>query len=101
MKWFQFMLGALATYRLSILISKESGPGFIFRKLRRAPDSKKHPSVKEGLSCPFCVSIWFSAATTGYYIWMDWITWHEAPLYWLSFSAVAVVLNQAFTKGDL
>lgn len=101
MKWFYFTLGALATYRLSIMVSKEAGPGFIFRKLRRAPDPKKHPSVKAGLSCPLCVSVWFSAAITGYYVWMDWATWAEAPLYWLAFSAVAVVLNQAFTKGDL
>lgn len=101
MKWFYFLLGALATYRLAILISKEAGPGFIFRKLRRAPDAKKHPSVKAGLSCPLCLGMWFGAAIAGYYIWMGWITWAESPLYWLAFSAVAVVLNQAFTKGDL
>lgn len=101
MTWFYFAIGSLATYRLSVMVSKESGPGFIFRKLRRAPDAKKHPAVKEGLSCIFCLSVWFSAIVTGYYLWLELITWKEAPIYWLAFSAVAVVLNQAFTKGDL
>lgn len=97
MKWFYFFLGAIATYRLSVMVSLEAGPGFIFRKLRRVPDAKKHPAVKEGLSCPLCVSVWFSALVTGYYLWMGWIVWGESPIYWLAFSGAAVVLH-FFTK---
>lgn len=93
MKWFYFLLGALVTYRLARLVSLESGPGFIFQKLRGVPSQKKHPSVKEGLSCLCCTSVYMGALLTGYYLWCGWVCWPEAPLYWLAFSAVAVLLN--------
>lgn len=98
MTWFYFVIGSLATYRLARMVSTEQGPWFIFLKLRRVPDAKKHPAIKEGLSCHLCVSVWFSALITGYYIWAGWITWTESPIYWLAFSGVAVALH-FLTKG--
>lgn len=97
MTWFLFMLGVLSTYRLSLMISKESGPAFIFRKLRRVPP--KSSSLKEGVSCQWCVSIWVAAPVTVFFWWRDFIPAVEMPLYWLSTSAGAVICNQAWTKG--
>lgn len=62
--FFYLLLGGLATFRLALLISSESGPAFIFRKLRRLPPPKS--SAKEGLSCIWCLSIWFAAMITAY-----------------------------------
>lgn len=98
MKWFQFMLGALATYRLAKMISGESGPGLIFRKLRGLPDPKKHPSVKEGLSCLCCTSFSIAALMAGYFVWLEWAVWAEAPLYWFAFSGAAVALHFAIKE---
>lgn len=99
MTFFYFMLGALATYRLALMFSKESGPGRIFQRLRKAPPPRS--SAREGLSCPFCLSIWFAVAITGYYIWLGLVTLPMSPVYILALSAVAVCLNQVFTKGEL
>lgn len=93
MKWFYFAIGALATYRLARMISMESGPSFIFRKLRGVPSQKKHPSVKEGLSCLCCTSVWVGMAVTGFYLCVGWVTLPESLIYWLALSAVAVLLN--------
>lgn len=99
MKWFQFILGALATYRLARMVSMESGPGFIFRKLRGFPNAKKHPSVKEGLSCLCCSSVWIGSGVSAFYLWLEWITWQESILYPFALSAVAVLLN-LFSKQE-
>lgn len=100
--WLQFLIYALATFRLALLVSKESGPAFIFRKLRRLPPPKS--SAKEGLSCEWCMSMWaampiaaFAAyggalnASAAYAV--------EAFLLMLALSACGIIVNQAFTRG--
>ena len=53
---FQFIIDALATYRLARMIACESGPFDIFVRLRgHAKDW-----VADGLSCPMCLSVWLS-----------------------------------------
>lgn len=86
------LLGGLATFRLALLVSSEDGPAFIFRKLRRLPPPKS--ATREGLSCPWCVSVWASALVTGYFWWLDWIAGREWPVWWLAISAVAIGWNQ-------
>lgn len=99
MNWFALAIGGLVVFRLSLLISKEDGPAFIFRKLRRLPPPKS--SAKEGLACIFCVSITMSALVT-YYLWaIGLIAGNLAPLYWLAMSSLAIFANQTFTKGKL
>lgn len=97
MNWFWLVIGGLAAYRLSLLISKEDGPAYIFRKLRRLPPPKS--STKEGLACQWCMSIWSSAAVTGYLCWMGAVGGREWVLYWLAISSLAVICNQQWTKG--
>lgn len=96
---FLFILHALATYRLALMFSKESGPGRVFRKLRNAPPPRS--SWREGLSCIFCESVWFALASTLSLCFMGKVSWEMWWLWWLAGSAVAVVLNQVFTRGDL
>lgn len=96
--WLLFLVSALATYRLSLLVSKEDGPAWVFRKLRRVP--KAGSSAREGLSCPWCLSIWFSAVVTGYEWWQGMVSGVVAPLWWLGVSALAIGFNQMWTRGD-
>lgn len=86
-----FLAAVLATYRLSLMVSKESGPMRVFRKLRNIPPPKS--SAREGLSCPLCTSVWFSAAVTGYLGWLGTFPLPEWPLWWLAFSGGAVLLH--------
>src|SRR5687768_6552766 len=63
MNLFEFFLGSLCTYRISLLFSKESGPARIFAKLRKAPPKKS--ATKEWLSCIFCFSMTASLLVCG------------------------------------
>lgn len=97
MEWLALIVGGLATFRLALMVSSESGPAFIFRKLRRLPPAKS--SLKEGLSCIWCQSIWFSAPVTAFEWWLGLIPAKETPLYWLAISAVAIIINQQWIKS--
>lgn len=93
----QFLTYCLATYRLTILITEDKGPGFIFAKLRQAP--KKGTSLKQGLSCPFCVSIWMGLLVALSLYGQAWFpdgvsTVINSGLLVLAFSAAAILLNQ-------
>ena len=99
MNWFALIIGGLVTFRLALLVSKEDGPAFIFRKLRKLPPPKS--ATKQGLSCPFCVSVYAAALVTGYEWWLEWIPANQTPLYWLAMSTLAIFANQQFTKGAL
>jgi len=54
LKFFYLVAGGLAAFRLSLLISKEDGPAYLFRKIRNLPAS---PSAKEVCTvngaCPY------------------------------------------------
>ena len=97
MKFLYLLLGGLATFRLSLLFSKEDGPAYIFRNLRKVPP--KNSSAKEGLSCTWCMSIWTSALVTTYFWLLAIIPGIEWPLYWLAMSAIAIICNQQWTKA--
>jgi len=96
MKFFYLLLGGLTTFRLSLLLSKEDGPAYIFRKIRRIP--RQNTSAREGLSCAWCMSVWMSALVAGYLWWTNAITNLEAPLYWLAMSGIAIICNQQWTR---
>ena len=97
MKFFYMIAGGLAAFRLSLLISKEDGPAYIFRKLRKLPPPNS--SAKKGLSCEWCMSIWTSALVAWYLYWIGAITGAEWPLFWLASSAVSIICNQQWTSG--
>lgn len=97
MNWLIFILGGLVTYRLALMWSLESGPGRIFRKLRNLPPPKS--ATREGLSCLHCTSVWFAAPVTAFLCWRGVIEPLDAWLYWLAFSALAIVLHHTFTEG--
>jgi len=94
--FFHLVLGGLVTYRLSLLISKEDGPAYVFRRIRKLPPPST--SVREGLSCEWCMSIWTGALVATYYWWIGVISGVEWPLYWLAMSTLGIICNQQWTK---
>lgn len=96
---FAFALGSLATYRLALMFAKESGPARVFRKLRH--EAPPQSALREGLECVFCESVWWSALITGLAVWDGACQKAWCVVWWLAQSAVAVAINQAFTKGKL
>ena len=91
-----FCLGALVTYRLALMISKENGPGRLFLKLRNW--AKFNCTLHEGISCVHCESIWWAAPTTAFLVWREAFQWQDAGLVWLALSAAAIALHHTFTK---
>ena len=96
MQFFYLLLGGLAAYRLSLLISKEDGPAYIFRKIRKLP--QRDSSMNKGLSCAWCTSIWTSAFVALYFWYIGVFPGNEWPMYWLAISAIAIICNQQWTK---
>jgi len=97
MNFFFLILGGLAAYRLALLVSKEDGPAYIFRRLRHLPTEES--SAKVGLSCEWCVSVWAGALVALYMWWIGLFPGAEWPLYWLAISALAIIFNQQWTRG--
>jgi hypothetical protein len=95
MRWLLFILGSLATFRLSHLFTKEQGPFAVFERLREAMPGGRG-SAKEWLSCIFCFSLSASALVC-LILWLGGVNlnWEEWVLTWLSFSAVTLIINQA------
>jgi hypothetical protein len=96
MSWLLFVLGALATFRLAHLVSKERGPLAIFERIRGAmPGGRGSP--KEWVSCIFCFSLTSSAIVCGI-LWTTGLKleWGEWLLSWLAFSAITLLINQVF-----
>lgn len=96
MNWFYLIIGILVTFRLSLMISSETGPAFIFKKLRKIPD--KDSSMKEGISCLWCMSVWIGLPVSVCISLLGYFPYIEIPFMWISYSSGSVILNQAFIK---
>jgi hypothetical protein len=92
--WLLFVAGALATFRLSHLVSKERGPLSVFERIRNALP-RGRDSAQEWVSCIFCFSLTASAVVC-VLLWTGGLrlTLQEWIVHWLGFSAVALIVNQ-------
>jgi hypothetical protein len=95
MNWFILVLGSLATFRLSHLMTKERGPLAMFERIR-ASLPRGRGSVKEWVSCIWCFSLTASAFVC-VLLWLGGVSlsWEYWLLYWLSFSAASLLVNKA------
>ena len=94
MRWFHFLVGSLATFRLSHLVTKERGPFAVFERIRNLLPGGRG-SAKEWMSCIFCFSLTASVLVC-FVLWTGGVTmtWSEWLLHWLGFSAVTLIINQ-------
>jgi hypothetical protein len=93
-RWLLFVSGALATFRLSHLVSKERGPLCVFERIRNALP-RGRGSATEWLSCIFCFSLSASAAVC-VLLWTGGsrLTLQEWIVHWLGFSAIVLIIDQ-------
>jgi hypothetical protein len=91
----RFVVGALATWRVTHLLVEEDGPADVVVRLRRrAGDSW----VGQAMDCFYCLSIWTAAPVAGIVARRP----RERLLTWLALSGAACLLEQATSeKGDL
>lgn len=91
----RFLVGALATWRVTHLLVEEDGPGDMVVRLRqRAGDGW----IGRAMDCFYCLSIWTAAPVAVAVARRP----REAPLTWLALSGAACLLERATAeKGDL
>lgn len=108
--WFVFVLTALATWRISHLLTEEDGPWEIFFRLRVWAGAVWDASTAEWgsdkllgqiLTCPLCTSVWVSAIASG----VLWVTGYLPEfsvtyliLWWLAVSGASSALEIAITN---
>lgn len=88
-----FFIALLATYRLTIMLNSESGPGDIFGHLRARMgvqyDEHSNPYgtnwIAEGVLCFFCLSVWIALGISALVLVAlsiqrdDWVFWLLFP----------------------
>lgn len=71
-------LAIFTCYRLARLVSRDDGPMFLFEHIRQWANEKaegeaynlgKWHSLSEGLSCPYCLGVWFSLPLVVLVLW--------------------------------
>lgn len=90
MHTYWLILGALASWRISHLLSSESGPWQVLDRLR----GSMHGFLKELFHCIYCISVWV-AAPLAYWIG---VSWKERLLLWPALSACAIVLERIIDR---
>lgn len=98
MIYFVFILSCLATYRISYMLSRESGPFDVFAKLREAP--ALHPVLRKLLGCILCESVWWAGLISLYLISLGLLATSFAPIYWLATSGVSVIICQQWPNDS-
>lgn len=94
MKFYEFLLGALAVWRVSHLLTAENGPSqLIVRLRRRAEGSNFWASL---LDCFHCLSLWISVPVAL----LAGSTWEERLLSWPALSAAAILTERAINRVD-
>lgn len=82
------ILGALAVWRITHLVSQETGPSEIFTRIHRFADSRFWGQL---LDCFYCLSLWVAAP---FALWLG-QSWKEKVLLWPAISSAAILLERA------
>lgn len=84
-----FTAAILAVYAVSLMVSKLTGPGGVFAKLRR----KARGSLKEGISCPICSGTWFAGLCAAFLCWHTGLPWIELPFWTFAIAGANALLH--------
>jgi hypothetical protein len=93
MPFYWLTLGILITWRVTHLISVESGPWSLFERLRRVAGSGFFPEL---MACFYCLSLWIAAPLA---ILLG-AGWRHRLLLWPALSAGAILLERATLRGE-
>jgi len=88
----EFLIAALATWRLSFLLTQEEGPWRIFAKLR---ERLVNTMPGRALACLYCTSMWVAAPIALYMVPIS----VETIISWLGLSGTACLLHRATQRG--
>ena len=99
-----YLILALATWRIASLITYEEGPFEVFERLRtlagvRSNDYGRYGTneLARGLICLWCCSTWIGALGALTYWWNDSAIWLALPF---ALSAGAILVDELIGKKD-
>jgi hypothetical protein len=87
MQWYWFLLGSLAAWRITHLLTSEDGPRKVFRRLR---ESLERTLWGDLVSCFYCLSVWIAFPLALLIA----PHWRERILLWPALSGAAILLEQ-------
>lgn len=90
------VLGALATYRLSLALTKEAGPFDFFVWFRERFQGASW--VAEGVRCAYCVSVWVGLSLAYLLVFRGYLDWFEGLVAGLGFSGATLVLDKYWRR---
>lgn len=106
--WLSFLIYSLAVFRLSVLLSDDSGPFRVFSKLRSKLKKEaktntvvKKSDVAEGIQCKRCSGVWFAILVTAFvfsreYL-IDWVAIiGNGVLVCFALSGAALIFHRAW-----
>lgn len=102
-----YLILALAVWRISSLLISEPGPWHIFERLRHAVGVRYHPetyeriasnTLSEMFTCIWCMSVWIGILlTVAYYLLPQVTTWLMLPL---ALSTAALAVNRVIDDAN-
>ncbi len=91
MSFYWLVLGSLAVWRVTHLLTAEAGPWDVLLRMRRLTTGVFWATL---LGCFYCLSLWV-AVPVAYYLSTG---WKERVLLWLSFSGAAILLERITSR---
>ena len=97
--WLEFIVAALCTYRISLMVVREKGPGHVFKKAREAPS--KRSKVNDWVTCLVGFSMTASALVCGC-LGLAGTRMHGAHYFvlWCALSAVAIIIHRQHKEDE-
>jgi hypothetical protein len=87
--WLQYLLLALAVYRVAHMVALEDGPADAFARWRHRVGQRSW--VGRGFHCPLCLSFWLGLLAALALPWTGWL-WYGASS--LALSGVTLALGR-------
>jgi Protein of unknown function (DUF1360) len=87
MKFYELAIGILVTWRLTHLLSRESGPWDLIARFRQSAGTGM---LGELFACFYCLSLWIAAPLAFAVA----LSWRERVLLWPALSAGAILLER-------
>ncbi|MGH7836219.1 MAG: hypothetical protein ACREQC_00185 [Candidatus Binataceae bacterium] len=94
MQFFQFILGAIAVWRVTYLLAFEDGPGALLKKLRNRAEPSFWGKVFE---CFYCLSLWVAAP----FALLIASGWRERAILWPALSGGAILLERLSARAPV
>lgn len=98
MTWLLFIASTLACFRLTRLITDDKIMDWLRSWVVRQAPKKVKAKAREGITCPFCVSFYYSTSIAVGLAWVGVIPWIEVAGWQPAIWGGSVLWNQVFAK---